>query len=1552
MAPTAEELLAMPDSEFTVATTVTPNQAASLGVIMDALPDEQFTAATAPNPKPENQFNPLAPMNDTIDMVGKKYNLGTYNKQKNILLSGAVWLGTDPTSAQSGLSQDEDLQAKQTEQEYQAYVNKYGSANPITWIPLAAESLPAMQESIGGSAIGAGLGGAVGFIAGRGAGAKIGAEWGARAGAAVASGRLMSGELYEQLITAGADHENARVYAMVGGAVNGVVEAMGLEVLAGAGRSAAKTVLKSESGKAMVAEFMKDYLKESTWETATEVFQEGVNVITQSVEAFIDQNENMVLTPVQIKDRIWEAAVNGAKASLVLVGGSKAAGAGVGATGRAAGQGVQAVAKATEGSNTPVIKNTVATAKQAKVTALQAFQSVLEGFNTPQSPTAEDIKQTKEISMAEALDTVTKPGVDANGKVLQAQIEENVQAAPQPKAAVPEGPAAVPDPFIDDAIAGAPSVEVAGRIREVGGKLKTASKVIGQLETEFDARVNENARKSELKIQVDDLKNRKRALMAQISEMDRAEQVKDKKGKSIANIGKTLDKLRNQYQAVVGQLKTAEAEYGTLTTKPVDALMNQLETKQAEYSDLAGQLELLKMGAYEAEDLKGLDVKVKADKILALRAKAVKEAVKRFRQGVREGASATRQQIRYVQTALTSVIRDSDIELKDKGKFLAAIRSVQTPEQLDRIMPRVQQRLDAMVEKNDLRDAKENLKRVLKQAGLSKSKRPEGKYTADIQTVLDTYRKVVSLAQSAARIPALNARVEKLVAEGSPDLEAAELKLQEAKGALKTLEEIQNDPPTNDQQVLAQMVAEHVGDVENKTAAQVQALVDEIKAFIETGKSKRLEKLMKAKEEADALRQNALQSINGGKPVDTANMANSRLRLQKWGENWLLKIDRAAGRFISTWADIMDMLSQDDKTHALVGLMDVHESVVAEQDNYRKSFDKFIDTLTAAVESKKGEKPKQTRRRVLNRMVEGGHKPREWGTYTNADGTEVPLVVSRNEAATIYAQSMDPELQAGWSEGNKYTRPEDVQPGQVSTLELLEEKLDDLDKQMIQGVVQFFNDYHERVNEAWEDEAGASLPKNEFYSGQARRVVDNDVEAVTALDEYNSQASIKPGSTYLRTKNARPLAVMDLYTNAVRQVKETEHWLSWRKTARNLKNVFGNSAVRNTIKLKYGDGMLRTTQVHIDNMLGTMIKPNEEAMNWLRHIQRNAGTAYVGGKALSAAKQFSSVILFLDHVSVPGYVKGVASFIGQPWDLARKIKIMESSPLLKSRNFTMDITLMDQLQQQGTNQFKDGKFSFRDMLMLPVKFGDKVTIWTGGWAVYEETLAKTGSQQEAMTAFERAFNATQSSGTVDQQTQLEVTGRFGKVISLFTKNAVQMAVMERRAARHFTTNPSVSEAYRFARTIAITRFSQFLFAAASSIPALAAGDEDDIEDELYKLFRATALGAWSGIPLLGEGLDAAATVLTNMTREEGKERIWTPEFLPFEAATDAIHLFQKTLRGIAAPDDMEAEDWTEIFVDGLSLWALLGPQNMGGGLAVDPIVKMLKPLLFEPEEDD
>lgn len=1479
------------------------------------------------------------------------------------LKSGAVGVtrGQMGFEAIRGLRQYEDVrqdasidsltQLQQAGQSFESRVDPWGW--PLIWAGKAAESLPFMGEvtlgGVKGAAGGAAVGAAGAAVAGQlgpqvglpeeavtvPAAAAFGARWGWRAGSFQTSSKLMAGQLYLDLRDQGITDTTAKPVALAGGAIMGIIETAQLGQLGSVGRREFVEQLRTEVGQAALKRYVSEYVKDVGVQVAEEELQLLTELASLTVSGIVEQNPDAIPTWEEVGQGVLDTAIESAQAAAVLVGGTKAAG---GIAGKATSTTIDTLGKKAKGqealqqgenvdTGVQVVKSVLGKLADGKATLDQVVTAFREGVEKSSRATPEAIQAAKNMDINETLDAILNP-ID---NVLQAGIQKTqeveldaTQGGPTlEQIAAAEGGDIVSaidrivEPNIAEALGGAPTLEVRGRINLVQDQLSDVDTEIAELEDEFTVRDDANTRAGELQGQIDYLKNQQKANAAQIRQLNNDIQQKRKADQPIDDISKTLDKIGTRQEAVYDQLTRAETELKALKKAPTTAILQKLDRLYNKRAALDEEKVLLENGLYEADDLKGLDIRVKADKVLALRAKAAKDVLKNFRKGVREGVKYTKQDVRAVQTQLVSLIKGSGMNPNDQAKFIRRLKSIQTPTQLQKAMPRIREQIDKLIEKDSRRQAMTRLGRLAKRAALRKGGgRPVGKYTAPIQKILDKYIEFVKNPE--ALLEAVEKGFDQMEQDAMTGIELSDMKSFSAADRM------------------AFTVAQRVGYVPELSAAQLDKLADEIEAIIETGKAQAVEKKLAEQEERAERIEAALESINGQKPLDSADIWNSKARIKTWANNELTRLRDTLGRTTSSWDGLMSIISQHDQNNKMRELADVWPAVRQEYTNQTNSMNKMIDTVVAAVG--------QNKRVVLDRMVSGSIVE-SIGQYTDSDNVVRTLNLSRNQAIKLYMQFQDTDLEAGLHEGNRFTRPEHVEPTQTSTLDLLEQYLSDDDKAMAAGLMQFYREYYDRVNPEWEDEAGAPLVKNETYSGYAQREGMNEESAVAFLRETMTRASVKPASTISRVANSKALAPADAFIDALNHIMDFETWISWRKTHKQVRGIFANREVRNTIKLKYGDAMMRTIDGHYMDMIGARPRRQTDALKFFDKIRTTAGTAFVGGKAIQGLKQFTAITNFLLHVDGPGFVRGVVDFLANP---VHAIRTMEKSPMLKARTQTFDKDLMDALRRDDIKAFKK-RPTLLELTMFFVKYGDRVTIWTGGWAVYKDVLDKTGDPDKAMTAFEKAFNSTQSSGTIDQRSELEREGPAGKMVTLFLKQPMQMIEAEANAVRKALAIPTTENTMNAVRTIAIVHTSQFLFQAVASAPGILMGDAEEREGSLIALLRAAILGPMNGVPLYGDLLSAASTKITNWVFDQ-KERAWRPKFLPYEALGRAADLLQSAYKFVA--EDASAETFFDVLEDYVRSVDLIMPKSLGGGVPKEPFLDMLSPVFVGEDEND
>lgn len=87
---------------------------------------------------------------------------------------------------------------------------------------------------------------------------------------------------------------------------------------------------------------------------------------------------------------------------------------------------------------------------------------------------------------------------------------------------------------------------------------------------------------------------------------------------------------------------------------------------------------------------------------------ALRDRMRTLARGYREGTALAKQQVKEVQTEFINYIQTSQLEAKDKNKFIRKIKDIQTPEQFARVLEDVEKRIATYQEaslKNSLKNA-------------------------------------------------------------------------------------------------------------------------------------------------------------------------------------------------------------------------------------------------------------------------------------------------------------------------------------------------------------------------------------------------------------------------------------------------------------------------------------------------------------------------------------------------------------------------------------------------------------------------------------------------------------------------------------------------------------------------------------------------------------------------------------------------------------------------------------------------------------------------------
>lgn len=163
------------------------------------------------------------------------------------------------------------------------------------------------------------------------------------------------------------------------------------------------------------------------------------------------------------------------------------------------------------------------------------------------------------------------------------------------------------------------------------------------------------------------------------------------------------------------------------------------------------------------------------------------ELLKNIQKGIREGTIQTKKDIKTVQTELTDVItRQTNLDTKDKAKFIKTIKNIQTEEQLRLRLPEIVERVAILEQKAAVRDIRSKINKELGTTKpVKKGQRRVGKFDPDSNKLFDELRSFDKLTQEEAQ-----AEFDKLpeLAETEVDLIKKRFLSAKANGAAASLE--------------------------------------------------------------------------------------------------------------------------------------------------------------------------------------------------------------------------------------------------------------------------------------------------------------------------------------------------------------------------------------------------------------------------------------------------------------------------------------------------------------------------------------------------------------------------------------------------------------------------------------------------------------------------------------------------------------------------------------------------------------------------------------------
>lgn len=872
------------------------------------------------------------------------------------------------------------------------------------------------------------------------------------------------------------------------------------------------------------------------------------------------------------------------------------------------------------------------------------------------------------------------------------------------------------------------------------------------------------------------------------------------------NKSKSGDDIREELQALPTQFSTREGGVG------IDEALAEFNQENfgVRLESVSEFIEFIDQAVTEREALQGRIRKITPAMLRMRESTLLKQRLKDIERAFGQGKVKGRKEVKAVQEEVILALEQSSLPAEDKAKFIRAIKNIQTVEQFQKARPEIEARIDLLQTQREVRELKGRIKEALSATKpLNRSGKPEGKFTPEVQKILDRARTISKLTKAEAQ-------------EGLDKV-------------LKKFEKLEDEGklPSPEDALDARLFSIFAG-LENKNVKELTEVAEDIEGLIEFGKGQsRLRKILR-QERHEKLRARAEETVQGRNPAqNTDPIPRVWKRVSQGFQNFI-----RSG--FTAWGDIMDELSQDDATKqeqsALYKDMDVAAVTVAEKRAVRIATESIVHRFLQAFNFTE-------ERQGLKQMQEDQEKV-DLGLFTDLADQPYRLEITKSEARKLWMEMQDETIKDVFTskEGGIVLNNRHIKGLDEAAIKAVRNFLNASDLIFIQKQLDFYKRFYKRINAKYSEKYGIDLPFNEFYSPIAR-AVEGELPVDSFLREINFRRSVHPQSLKSRVENFQPVVVRSDMNVIIQHVIEMEHFINWVDKIQDMNAVFSNRRLRQIIEQKFGTGMTRVVDFHIAKFT-TNGRTNAQGYDAVfRYLRTHFTISVLGLKGAIAVKQMVSFAAYAEFVPVKEFVAGVVDFLN-PSDLKRKLDILQSSELIRARGQSITRDIKDALSSPEAKLFKNAP-NWKNFMLLTTRFGDKAAIFLGGWPVYKHTLEQTGSPAKAMLAFETATDKTQQSGDLFQLSQWQQGGEFEKLFTMFMSAQNQYFRREYNAVRNLAKG-RITKA-EFAKKILIYHF--FLPGLFQWVANFGTWDT---KEEL----RAMILGSLNGLFLIQDVLDS------------------------------------------------------------------------------------------------
>ena len=733
---------------------------------------------------------------------------------------------------------------------------------------------------------------------------------------------------------------------------------------------------------------------------------------------------------------------------------------------------------------------------------------------------------------------------------------------------------------------------------------------------------------------------------------------------------------------------------------------------------------------------------------------SITEEVTKKLTGIQKVRRAYQEKIKtYDETkkALVDYVKEF-LPLNIRGKTLDSIKNVKTEAGLAKAVGRVNNLAEQNAQKVLRAEITNELKRT---QAVVRQKILRGKFTAETQRMLDTIRHNLTLSRVDAQ-----ARVEANFEKYN-------------KGEISWEEMNEVNEALN-----------FVG-IKEMTSEELMETLDYIKVLKEIGKSERTAKREVYKEKMDVVRHDVIDTASGGRGPATGIYAMPKSEWQA-NKNWVNKLIN----WQYNWDSLLDKISKFSKTLPMQSPISIFGGGVHRARNMQHHIQQqaqanVIKGLHDIYKTKNPHHLNQIANSWEHDVINLGEF--ELAAVEGVEGKVVKAIrMTKGQLMVMYNLMKDPTLDTTFRITMRWT---DQIMGAVRNNLTIEEK----------AYADFIMDFmkndryigYDAINEVYSDIYGVDLNNNPYYFPAFRDIESQIYEDILTFQEARGYASVLNGSLKVRVRTTRGLQFNNITTLIANHINRQAHFIAWGHAMRDMRAVFGNKEVRQTIEQYHGEHIMNEITKNLNDMARDGVEKQQfgSIANFLRG---NFTKAILGVKPSLLLKQIPSVVGYSTEIPIGDFVGGVAHFWTNP--VGHYKFMLQRSAYLKERfgvGFERDVHYAN-LQKPA--DFLSGKKPIKAYITENIKFGDKFAVCQGMWAVMNSRLKgigvnlKTATEAqitEAMQFAEDVTNRTQPAFDIETLAPLQRGGAWVKLFTMFQTQPAQYFRMIGNNFRNF-----------------------------------------------------------------------------------------------------------------------------------------------------------------------